>query len=457
MDGEPELLDSGRPDEEGALRRLRRAHPRAAVGALVIAGVAGVVGVVGLAVRALVPPNLDSLAVDAVLVMDDGSGASPQDAKGVGEVLRRDLRITVTAPGLDPRADPWQVAAVGLDGPGIVDLPQAAERRTEELGSDVEAYLALSASVDCGAIPLPVRRDAYGLRIRGSTGDADISRVVPLGRAGDSWARLVERDCAEAEAVRTVRVVSVEGLVDPTRPIVDLEFLVDNRGPHVVEVLPEGDAQRSFLLAPGTRRTVSVRRTLDPCPNQDPEWGGAFWPSGIGVVVAGAVAVPSAWDRFGRPEAELEAAASESLGRLLSEACAGLPWLRIEAPAATVRYDPVTQVLEGTVVVTPPEEWVGRLSVGPASNEETGLTVEALWQAAEPTGPTESGASRAVVVPVRYRITPGEAFCGEAGLVVNLDVQTRVPAGAAERTARLQGYVEIPWPAGVDSGELCQR
>ena len=95
---------------------------------------------------------------------------------------------------------------------------------------------------------------------------------------------------------------------------------------------------------------------------------------------------------------------------------------------------------------------VGRLSVGPAPAEAYGLTLEPLWQPSPFTG---IGQTDPLTIPVRYRLTPGETSCGGSGLVVIVDVQAQVPAGAGVRTARLQGSAEIPWPEGADVGGLC--
>jgi len=458
VDGEPELLDSGRPDEEGALRRFRRAHPRVVVGALVVAALAGAWWV---AVRAMAGPDLRVLAVAEVILLDPEVPPEAQEGGGTGAVLGRMVRFRVAAPGLEPGAGPWQVAVLGLAGPGIVEANGAAGRLPLPLDPGGSIDRARRVAVNCGAVRLPVDASAYGLRVAvGAGGSA--TGVLPLGRAGKPWAEAVDADCAGAEAARTTRVVSLAGEVDPTRPIVDLRFLVENDGPHVVEVVPDvgysPEVAGSLDLDPGTRQEVRVRMALDPCPTPDPEWGTGgpwSWPVAMTVAVAGVYGGPvgSSYS-FGRPRLDLDAAAARTLGRLLSEACAGLPWLVIDAPAEGVRYDPVTRVLEGAVVVTPPPGWVGRLSVGPAPAEAYGLTLEPLWQPSPFTG---LGQTDPVTVPVRYRLTPGETACGSGGLVVIVDVQAQVPAGAGARTARLQGSAEIPWPAGVDSGGLCLR
>jgi len=458
VDVEPELLDSGRPDEEGALRRFRRAHPRVAVGALAVAAVAGAGWV---AAQALSGPDLQALAVEEVILLDPDSEAG-QLGDAAGAVLSRNLRMTVAAPGLDLDEGPWQVAALGLDGPGIVEVDGPAEPQTRRLEPGLAVSLTADVAVDCGAITLPVDAAEYGLRVLGGVGAGRATEVLPLGRIAEAWARAVDFDCARAEAARTARVLSVMGEVDPTRPIVDLRFLVENDGPHVVEVVPDvgysAEVAGSLDLEPGTRQEVRVRMALDPCPTPDPEWGtqGPWsWPVGMTVAVAGVYGGPAgASDSFGRPRLDLDAAAARSLGRLLNEACAGLPWLVIDAPAEGVRYDPATRVLEGAVVVTPPADWAGRLSVGPAPAEAYGLTLQPLWQ---PSAFTGLGQTDPVTVPVRYRLTPGETSCGRGGLVVIVDIQAQVPAGAGARTARLQGSAEIPWPAGFDSRDLCEN
>ena len=100
-------------------------------------------------------------------------------------------------------------------------------------------------AVDCGAIALPVDPAAYGLRVAVGAEAGQATGVLPLGRVAEPWARAVDADCARAEAARTVRVVSVAGEVDPTRPIVDLRFLLENDGPHVVEATPYGARSRT--------------------------------------------------------------------------------------------------------------------------------------------------------------------------------------------------------------------
>jgi hypothetical protein len=428
------------------------------VGALVAAAVAAAGWV---AAPALSGPDLAALSVDDVSLLDPTAEAQSQGAggaEGVGAVLTRVVRFLVAAPALEQGDEPLQVEVLGLDGPGIVAADSPPGGLPLTLDPDGSIDTERPVTVDCGAIELPVDPAAYRLRVAVGAGGGQAAGVLPLGRVVEPWARAVEADCALAEAGRTARVVSVAGQVDPTRPIVDLRFMVENDGPHVVAAkaygsIPGGSVEggRSLELAPGTRREVAARVALDPCPSSGPRWGSGrreeSWPAGVIVAVAAIFRDPDAGEFLG-----LDAAASRTLLGLLTEACAGLPTLAIDAPAAGVRYDPATRVLEGTVVVTPPAGWVGRLSVGPTPADEYGLNVEPLWQ---PSAFTALGQADPVAVPMRYRIPPGDALCGDLGLVVLVDVQVRVPAGAAERTARLQVETQIPWPAGVDSATLC--
>ena len=461
MDGEPELLDSGRPDEEGALRRLRRAHPRVVAAPLVIAALAGAGWV---AARELAGPDLQALAVAEVILLDLEAAPEAQEGGGAGAVLGRVVSFGVTAPGLEPGDGPWEVDALGLAGPGIVeadpDTPQTAEPSTEPLEPGRAVYRAVRVVVDCAAVPLPVDASAYGLRVAVTAGGT-ATGVLPLGRAANFWARAVDADCALAEAARTTRVVSLAGEVDPTRPIVDLRFLVENDGPHVIEIKVAVDDQSEVVggldLAPGSRQEVPMRITLDPCPATDPRWGleGAWsWPLGVYAAVARILPDVREEPRFRRPELEFDEAAAQTLRGLLVEACAGQPSLVVAAPLEGARFDPVAQVLEGVVVVTPPADWSGLLSVGPVPARESGTSSDPLWQPTAFTGP---GQTEPITVPVRYRVWRGEINCRGAGLWVTVDVQVRVAAGAVERAARLQVPVQIPWPTGADISALCVR
>ena len=132
------------------------------------------------------------------------------------------------------------MAVLGLVGPGIVDADGPAERLPLPLDPGGSITRARTVAVDCGAVRLPVDASAYGLRVAVGAGGIGHRGAPARPRRQSRGPRPSTSTAPRAEAARTVRVLSVAGEVDPTRPIVDLRFLVENDGPHVVEVVPDG-------------------------------------------------------------------------------------------------------------------------------------------------------------------------------------------------------------------------
>jgi hypothetical protein len=252
--------------------------------------------------------------------------------------------------------------------------------------------------------------------------------------------------------------VSATGSVDPVKPLVDLRFVVENTGSRLVEVDPQpvnaDGGEPAVALAAGQRMELPLRVTVEPCPLQDPAWGaeGGGWPVVFEVAVpglppwsAGGVEPPGPSWLTPAP------AVRQLMERLFTEACLGLPVVAIQAPPEGARFDPETRLLEGALVVDPPPDFTGRLSIGPAAPRETGLSYEALWPA---TGFTELGDTAPFVVPVRYRLGREQYQCDTAGVTVAVDLQLRVTAGSAERSARMQAWTMLPWPPDADVNTL---
>lgn len=362
------------------------------------------------------------------------------------------------------------VQVVGMSGPGL----RASTSSVQNVPPvQDQVTLQLKATVDCGAVPLPVPSGAYRLRLRVAEGSRATEGSLPAGSLGHEWGSAVDQACGSWLARRDLAVTAITGVADPLLPRASLTLAITNRGSSSATLVDQDVSGNPILvshtpaaplrLPPGSTTPVHVvvdLRRCDAVPTVSP--GAPLDTSALWLAATmGTVPRPDptpAWFEGVGPTGVLFARPSgTTLVDLLREACGGVTSPVVLIAEDGVQVDRATGTLTVQLLVDLPPGKVRdvRLVSAHADGSDPAAFVP-LWTTTPLLRPDGSGQ---VPVTLAYRVPAGGCGPQTGAWMPGFTATAHVPGPAGVRTLRYSLGV-YPWqdPLAINAIlRLCAR
>lgn len=461
-----DLLVHGEDEDLAGPATWLRGHPRWAVG-LGLLGVVGVVLAAGWYVRA--GPRLPTLVTasqppGAVADLAVGPWTSGADGRPTGPP-----QVTMEAQVLFEHVPPTGSEVLGMDGPGLLRSTSSI-RRVEP--TQPQVTLRLNASLDCSAVPLPVRPGSYRLRMRVVDGSRTTEGTLAADQLGQDWASAVDQACGSWLVRRDLLVTAVTGTTDPVRPRASVTLAITNLArfpatlvdeeprPNIISVsrTPAGPLR----LPPGG--TTQVRTEVDlarcdavPSPVDTSIPGASPVDTGVLGVAATFGTVPPAataqpwFDGTGPTGMLFTQAAGDTLLALLQQACGDVNAVVPLIAPGGVHVDPDTKVMTVKLLLdmAPGKVTDLQLVSDPYLPDQASFTP--LWVRTSSLVPDSSGQAS---VTLAYRAPAGGCGPASGAWLPGVTAVAHVPGPAGVRTLSYSLAVDL-WENPQAIEQLC--